>query len=308
MLGKKKTKNIEETPQKRNADNRIGKNSKIRKKDTAKASWNPFVKKNGGLRFDRFNRFRHWWVGGKSLTRSIFRITAAWQGVAIIGTVLSVGYVMSAFYTGAGEFVIRVDHPGEEKLMLSDTPEFEEPKVLLKGTAIPEADNISIFEIDPDVAKVDGSHNGMDYIAYTFYVKNYGLDPQDYNYALTIRNMSKGIDKAAWVMLYYNGRQRIYAAPSASGKAESQQSEYEFPFVKDMADPSLITTDNRTGKYKLETTPFASAKIVCNNRREALEPNEVDQYTIVIWLEGEDPECVDNILGGNIEMQMKFRY
>lgn len=39
---------------------------------------NPFlVKKEGGLRFDALHRFRHWWVGGRSLTRSIFRITAA---------------------------------------------------------------------------------------------------------------------------------------------------------------------------------------------------------------------------------------
>ncbi|MDD2971689.1 MAG: hypothetical protein PHE02_06110 [Lachnospiraceae bacterium] len=273
-----------------------------------KQKWNPFVKKKGGLRFDSINRFRHWWVGGKSVTRSIFRMTAAWQGIAVIGTVLSVGYVMAAFYTGAGEFVIRVDHPGEEKLMLSDTPGFEEPKVLLKGTAIPEADNISIFDIDPEVDKIDGPHNGMDYIAHTFYIKNYGLDPQNYNYALTIRNMSKGIDKAVWVMLYYNGRQRIYAAPSASGGAESQKSEYEFPFAKDAVDSKMVTMDQSSGKYKLNTTPFASTKIVCSSECDALEPNEMDKYTVVIWLEGEDPECIDNILGGNIEMIMKFKY
>ena len=270
---------------------------------------NPFlVKKEGGLRFDALHRFRHWWVGGRSLTRSIFRITAAWQGIIVIGTVLTVGYVMAAFYTGAGEFVIRVDHPGEEKLMLSDTPDFQEPRVVLKGTAISEADNISIFDIDTEVADVDGPHNGMDYLAYTFYIKNLGMDAQNYNYNLSIRNMSKGIDKAVWVMLYYNGRQNIYAAESAAGNPECQYSEYEFPFMEAAKNPDQQSFDNGKGRYRLETLPFASSKIVCTAGREALEPAEMDKYTVVIWLEGEDPECVDDILGGNIEMIMKFKY
>ena len=37
-------------------------------------------------------------------------------------------------------------------------------------------------------------------------------------------------------------------------------------------------------------------------------PGEVDKYTVVIWLEGEDPECVNDILGGTIEMMFKFKY
>jgi hypothetical protein len=32
----------------------------------------------------------------------------------------------------------------------------------------------------------------------------------------------------------------------------------------------------------------------------------VDKYTIVIWMEGEDPECIDNIVGGSVEFSMKI--
>ena len=30
----------------------------------------------------------------------------------------------------------------------------------------------------------------------------------------------------------------------------------------------------------------------------------VDKYTIVIWMEGEDPECVDAIVGGSVQFSM----
>ena len=34
-------------------------------------------------RFDLLNRFKHWYMGGISITRSMFRVRAAWQGVII---------------------------------------------------------------------------------------------------------------------------------------------------------------------------------------------------------------------------------
>ena len=56
------------------------------------------------------------------------------------------------------------------------------------------------------------------------------------------------------------------------------------------------------------TKPFKTAKVVDSGYREKLQPQEIDKYTVVIWLEGEDPECINNILGGTIEMMMRFRY
>ena len=32
----------------------------------------------------------------------------------------------------------------------------------------------------------------------------------------------------------------------------------------------------------------------------------IDKYTVVIWLEGWDPECVDNIMGGEVKLSMNF--
>ena len=54
-------------------------------------------------RFDLLNRFKHWFLGGVGITRSIFRVHAAWQGIGIIVAILTIMYIMAAFYTESGE-------------------------------------------------------------------------------------------------------------------------------------------------------------------------------------------------------------
>ena len=43
------------------------------------------------------------------------------------------------------------------------------------------------------------------------------------------------------------------------------------------------------------------------SRREKLGPGEKDKYTVVIWLEGNDPDCVDKIIGGTMKLGMNFK-
>ena len=41
----------------------------------------------------------------------------------------------------------------------------------------------------------------------------------------------------------------------------------------------------------------------CN---ENFKPHDVDKYTVVIWVEGDDPECLDNLIGAEIKMYMRL--
>ena len=41
-------------------------------------------------------------------------------------------------------------------------------------------------------------------------------------------------------------------------------------------------------------------------KKEGFEPGDKDKYTIVIWLEGNDPDCIDDIIGGTIKFGMDF--
>ncbi len=279
-------------------------------------------------RFDWLNRFRHWYMGGISVTRSLFRIRAAWQGILIILIILSILFIMAAFYTGPGEFVISLDSKmSSDGFYLSETPDYTEHQICVRGKAVICASNINIADIAPNVADVDGEHNGLNYVAETFYLTNRTGETKDYQYSLMIRTATKGADKAMWVMVYHNGKQIIYAMPGADGQPEEQYALFGFPFEEDAADAGqyqMVTLQEadinpedyiyNAGRaevenaHKLITTPFVADKIVCQGTRPGMEDKEADKYTVVIWYEGEDPECVDDIIGGQVELYMTFHY
>ena len=49
-----------------------------------------------------------------------------------------------------------------------------------------------------------------------------------------------------------------------------------------------------------------SDTIVCSYEESNFLVGNVDKYTIVIWMEGDDPECVDRIIGGSVELSMNI--
>lgn len=277
-------------------------------------------------RFDLINKFRHWYMGGVSLTRSIFRVKAAWQTIIVILVILCIFFMVAAVYTESGEFVINIDSQmADDGFYLSETTDFSERLITLNGDAVIDANNINIFDIPENVSKIDGEHNGKNYVAYTFYLCNKSKETKDYHYSLEIRNSSKGADEAMWVMMYKNGKQITYAKLGKNGEAETQYSISEFPFKNDSeiedkqysrVDAKSLGSDAKeyVGSFdtdtinKLTTVPFETDRIVCSGERKQIKTDEYDKYTVVIWYEGEDPECVDDILGGWVELFMKFSY
>ena len=49
---------------------------------------------------------------------------------------------------------------------------------------------------------------------------------------------------------------------------------------------------------------FESNTIAVLEQRRNFKPKEKDRFTIVIFLEGDDPECVNDLIGGEIKMHM----
>lgn len=280
-------------------------------------------------RLDLVNRFRHWYLGAVSLTRSLFRVAAAWQTLAILVSILVILYIMTAFYTGKGEFVVKVDRTmADSGFFLSETTDFSEGLVTLRNDAVENVTNITLADIPKDVMNVDGKHNGRNYVAYTFYLKNGTGDTRDYNYELSVQSTSNDVDTASWVMVFKNGKQNIYALENSNGYPECLYSEWELPFTEYAEDidsqQSSVKSVSKAhiteemiqyhgftaleGLYQLQTIPWESKEMVCTGTRKKLENEGVDKYTVVIWLEGDDPDCKDNLLGGHIEMSMKFMY
>ena len=128
-----------------------------------------------------------------------------------------------------------------------------------------------VYESFSALDKVWGEHNGKNYLAYTFGVRNTSTDDDDvvsYRVSLNLEYEYKGADEAVRVMVFRNGEPTIYAKPRTSdGKLE-----------KFAADKSFLNDD-----------------IVFEDVREDFLVGSKDRYTVVIWLEGEDPECVNPV-------------
>lgn len=200
--------------------------------------------------------------------------------LAVCLIILLILFLVSLLVTQWGDLVIKIDSPGVKKgLVLSEDPEFEVKSASLSAKQQLDVTNItkSWLPEDLDTSK-DGSHNGENYVAYTFYCRNEGQMPLDYTATLDVVGVSKSADEAVRVMVYKNGE------PETFGKGKYDDRE----------------------QAETDCTKFVDDKIAMTSRSEFFEPDAVDKYTVVIWIEGNDPECVDDIRNGSIRMRMLF--
>ena len=54
------------------------------------------------------------------------------------------------------------------------------------------------------------------------------------------------------------------------------------------------------------TVKFYRSDMPILEKRDNFKPGDIDKITIFVWLEGDDPECVDNLLGGEIKIHMEI--
>ena len=177
-----------------------------------------------------------------------------------------------------GNFTINLDRLElfRKGIAIADEPYFEKPTARLVANTVMDATNISIDDLPEDVDQLDGDHNGENYVAYTYYVRNAGKEDVYYEASITLDSCAKGAEEAVRVAVWRNGERTVYAWPSADGSPE----------------------------YGCEN--FIDEKTVCRFREEDFLVGNVDRYTIAIWMEGDDPECVDRIVGGSVEFSMNI--
>lgn len=176
-----------------------------------------------------------------------------------------------------GNFTINLDRLElyRRGISIADNGDFENATARLQAAMVKDATNISIDDLpkDLDSAK-DGSHNGKNYMAYTYYVRNAGKEDLSYIARITLDSCAKGAEKAVRIAVWRNGKRTLYAAPAKDGGNEK------------------------------DCTNFKSDDVVCEYEEKNFLVGNVDKYTVVIWMEGDDPECVDSIIGGSVELSM----
>lgn len=197
--------------------------------------------------------------------------------------------------------------------VLSETDTFEKVSSRLVSERMEKVNNITIEDIDSDVDAGEGSHNGNNYIAYSFYIRNDGEKPGTYVWYLRMKSEILNVTDAIWLMLFEDGRQVTYTRAQEDGTPEALWGFYDPIRFTDLAydDAQYFTRtdpDDNGERYGIVTTPYAAEGIVAQGLMENVEVGEVHKYTVVIWVEGYDPDCTDAIFGGFAKFSMDFDY
>jgi len=218
-----------------------------------------------------------------STVRSVYKGSKLFKVISIVvGAVLV--FMLGLFGAGSvfntGGFTVSLtdekDSVKPVQLSLSETADFANPTIRLTVPGVENMTNITESDIPTDTITNDGSNNGEHYIAYTFYIKNVGESPCTLVESFNITSAAKQADEAVRVKVFRNGTVTTYAKLGQNGMAE------------------------------YGTTPFEDEETICKKVNKNFNPGDTIKYTLVVWIEGNDPECLDNIKGGNVEMSIAF--
>lgn len=187
-------------------------------------------------------------------------------------------YVVSALYSNSGSFTVAIDKTEMTKygLSLSESREMTHLTSQLNAKISEGIINMASEELPPNLDEIDGAHSGENYIAYTFYLQNRGEVAVQCEYSVDMSNITSGLDEAIRLRLYVDGVPTTYAKTKRDGTG---------------AEPN--------------TTAFYSSTVMTKGRTRELAPGEVAKFTVVLWLEGSDPECLDQLIGGTLKAEMK---
>lgn len=261
-----------------------------------------------GLYFDKGGGFLLWLLHGRAL----------WALAGALVALLAAFFLMSLVSQMRGYFTINLSSGMfREGFVLSETEDFQVKTVNLTCEPAVDVPCISIAQIPEDVDAYEGTHNA-DYFAYTFFLRNEGDTTVDYAWQLELNDEAKNLRSAAWVMVFEDGNMAFYAQPNENGKPEAlpafddnSRGYTTAPLMDRALNPDqqyeVIRSRGPVNYYRLIPLPFASESAVTSGYQKTVAPQDVHKYTVVIWLEGDDPDCTNDLVGGHLGLDLQFR-
>ena len=201
-------------------------------------------------------------------------------GVTIGVIVMMISYAFVLLYNRTGRFSVMVDNPDTTyAITLCEHPDFRTKSSRLTNDQQVTISNLCGEALPKNIDQVDGEHNGEHYLAYTFYCKNIGAGKESLVYEMTFNNVTNNIDECIRVRIYVNGVPTDYAKTRSDGGG---------------MEPHLC---DKT---------FAGKYVVCREEIPEVAYDEYIRFTVVIWVEGDDPDCNDSVVNGKIKFDMQI--
>ena len=264
-----------------------------------------------GLYFDtnRFWGLILWFFHGRGL----------WALLGAAALLMLGLFLLSLVSQMRGHFTINMTNDlFREGFTLSQTQDFAAPTTRLFAEPAVDVPCISVMDIDEDVHMVDGQYTTDTYFAYTFYIRNEGQSTVDYAWEVAINSESQKLSDATWFMVFEDDQMQMFAKSNADGEQEALPAfddtsrGYRKRHLADVAKDAealyeVVRVTETDAYYRLVPETFQSDSCVTSGTMTQVEPMEVHKYTVVIWLEGDDPDCTDDKIGGHVGAEVNFR-
>jgi hypothetical protein len=249
-------------------------------------------------------------------------------GCAVFAIIAFLGQV-------SGNFSITLNQVDQVKLGMSTESGFTDPASetsYLRAVGLTSASAISA-DIMPEDSELDsnvgGPKNGPNYLVYTFFIKNTSTAKVSYNVSLNIDSYKNPKNQAVSLLAIL--RMRVYenlvnADSTLTHSMKTYGQAATAPFTKsdgtiEYRDPISLCTKYSDGTKVLPTTlegnmkaenvgwcdPFESNTVAYDRIYTDLPSQDVVRYTVVVWLEGNDPDCIgDEPVGASVTFSMHF--
>ena len=244
---------------------------------------------------------------------------------AIIGGIGTTGvatFSIAAFLGHrVGSFTVALESKNAE-LTLSEKSSFENRSSFLRVGEVPGFQEITYAKLKSLGNEViDNEENDYtlgvrtnargkqytEFLKYTFFIKNVGLDPATYDFSLQIKDIvatSNGqtLEDSFRVMVYRDGQPNIYAK-------RLQVPHFDENGDPDYRAPVSVNEADATDDFPFEgyATMFKSSTEIMSEKGLELQPNDYRKYTIVTWLEGfQSSGDADTLRGASIKLGVEI--
>ena len=240
------------------------------------------------------------------------RVVAIGTSIGAVGvSVLAIVAFLGRF---VGTFTVTVNN-GDVNLALCESSTFDNPQSLLRLESLPSYGEWTYTRL-PETAVLDNEDTpytygavrnpqtnevtSFNYFKYTFFVKNVGTNVAQYKISYNIIENKRAadgrsLDDTIRIMIFDNesdpddhSNVSVFAKEAAevNYKADGTQTMQEF-----VAEYPYNDTEDE--EHRL-AEKFKSSEVVTDYIVPTFAPNEMRRVTVVMWLEGYDPQSIGN--------------
>lgn len=191
--------------------------------------------------------------------------------------------------------------------LLSYDKAFSDPAPYLDTGRMQEVNAINIQDIQEQIAGLDGPLALDNLTACSFYVKNNSNATQSFKWSLNRNRSTRGVDRACWIAFFEEDEAGIYSMANTQDPTlpERQEGLLLTPFRASLKNPQYTLEEDDS--WSLEALPFEDERIICRGSDASFAPGEVKRFTVIIWVEGTDPDAVESMLGGHAGFGVTFK-